>query len=57
MAVRGRAPLPGDQSFLSLFVAPSAETVRLALADAQGVADRIVPVLWRAVPERDFSNG
>jgi hypothetical protein len=42
----GSACVPGDESFLSLYDAPSAEAVAAAVARAGVVPDRIVPVLW-----------
>jgi hypothetical protein len=43
----GSACVPGDESFLSLFAAPSAEVVELAVARAGITADRIVPAFWK----------
>ena len=42
----GSACVPGDEAFLSLFAASSADAVATAVAGAGVVADRIVPVLW-----------
>ena len=44
----GSAGLPGDESFLSLFAAQGIGEVARTLERAGLVADRIVPVLWRA---------
>ena len=47
----GSAGVPGDESFLSLFVAPSLEAVAHTIERARVTADRIVPVFWRAGSE------
>ena len=44
----GCAGLPGDESFLSIFAAPSLEAVIRLVEQADVTADRIVPALWRA---------
>jgi hypothetical protein len=44
----GSAGVPGDESFLSLFAAPSLEAVARTIERARVKADRIVPVFWRA---------
>jgi hypothetical protein len=44
----GSAGVPGDESFLVLFSAPSVEAVAQTIEAAKLTADRIVPVLWRA---------
>jgi hypothetical protein len=44
----GSAGVPGDESFLVLFAAPSVEAVAQTIEAAKLTADRIVPVLWRA---------
>jgi len=44
----GGAGLPSDECFLSLFTASGGEAVARAVERAAVVADRIVPVLWRA---------
>jgi hypothetical protein len=44
----GAAGLPGDDSFFSIFAAPSLETVATVVARAEVEADRILPALWRA---------
>ena len=53
----GSAGLPGDESLLSLFSAPSADDVAHTIELAEVSVDRIVPVLWRtggsAIDERD----
>jgi hypothetical protein len=47
----GAAALPGDDSLLSIFAAPSLEAVARLVERAEVVADRIVPALWRAGEE------
>ncbi len=47
----GAAALPGDDSLLSIFAAPSLEAVARLVERAEGVADRIVPAHWRAGAE------
>jgi hypothetical protein len=42
------AGLPGDDTLLSLFSAPSAAEVERTIELAEVAVDRIVPVLWRA---------
>jgi len=44
----GSAGLPGDESVLSLFSAPSVDQVARTIELAEVAVDRIVPVLWRA---------
>jgi hypothetical protein len=44
----GSAGVPGDESLLSLFAAPSLEVVAGTVERARVKADRIVPVFWRA---------
>jgi hypothetical protein len=43
----GSAGLPGDDSFLSIFAAPSVEAVAGLVRHAGIAADRIVPALWQ----------
>lgn len=42
----GSACVPGDESFLSLYDAPSADAVAAAVERAGVIPDRIVPILW-----------
>jgi hypothetical protein len=44
----GAAALPGDDSLLTIFAAPSLEAVARRVERAEVAADRIVPALWRA---------
>ena len=44
----GSAGVPGDDSFLSIFSAPSLEAVARLVDHAEVAADRIVPALWQA---------
>jgi hypothetical protein len=44
----GSAGVPGDDSLLSIVAAPSLEAVAWTVGQAEIVADRIVPVVWRA---------
>lgn len=44
----GAAGLPGDDSFLSIFIAPSLEAVSRLVERAGVDADRVAPALWQA---------
>jgi hypothetical protein len=48
----GFACVPADESFISLFRAPSADEVASVVTRAGVEPDRIVPVLWHRGEER-----